>query len=254
MDGSIDDNVLRSRIGEALDTFSTLVTDQTGVQSMQVNDIELLNDGNDSGIIGGESNDREVSNVDKTVLIGAVATGLGVFLLTMTWVVASQREQRAAAHAHSRFEDEVEDQSRSFHPGQLVSSDSGVYKEEDDDDAIIHRYETTIIPVQNERSAGRGRGLQPAGVSFEDWSPFSDEGNDVPFDEAEDIYWTNHPRDRVHQCSAATCEVCERRRQQGLLHSRGRPFHVAPQAPPSPERVPTYDPDRWFVSGDTVQL
>jgi hypothetical protein len=233
--------------------FSTLVTDQPGVQTMQVNEIEILNDGTDSGIIGGDGSGREAPGVNTTALIGAVVTGLGVFLLTMIWVVFSQREQRATAYSHARFEDEPDD-SHSNHP-PLVSSDSGVYKEEEDDDEEFPQYETTIIPVNRISNRTRdARELHP-NVSSDSWSPFSGEGNAVPFDEAEDIYWTNHPREGTHQCSAATCEICERRRQLGILDGqsiiRGQ-FQLQP--PPSPERIPSHDPDRWFISGDTVQL
>jgi hypothetical protein len=238
--------VLQSRIAEAITMFGTIVTDQMGVQSMQINEIELLNDSNNSGIAGGEDNGNDASSVDTTVLIGALATGLGVFLLTLIWVVASQRQQHLLALTHARLEDELED-SRSFHP-QLISSDSGVYEEED---GASHHYETTVISIKDYRDES-ARSLQP-NVSLGNRPSIPDEFNILPFDEAEDIFWTNHPRDRYHQCSAATCEVCERRRQQGILHGGTTPGRVQLLSPPSPERVPSY-PERLFVSRDTVQL
>ena len=80
---------------------------------------------------------------------------------------------------------------------------------------VSHHYETTIIPIKNKRTSGEASEPQPQ-VLFESWTPFPDADNVVPFDEAEDIFWTNHPYDQVHQCSAATCEVCVRLRQQGI--------------------------------------
>jgi hypothetical protein len=77
------------------------------------------------------------------------------------------------------------------------------------------------------------------------------EGESHDTEEAQDVYWINHPTERFHQCSAATCEICENRRQRGIESHQST--HLL-QAPESPERIPTNDPNRWFISGDTVQL
>jgi hypothetical protein len=225
--------------------FGTLVTDQVGVQSMQINNLELLNIGNISGITGGDENDNEASSVETTVLIGAVATGLGVFLLTLTWVIAFQRRQHARALAHARLEEDL-DHSGSFRPRQ-ISSYSRRY--DDDSDGASHYYETTIIPIRSCRDDG---GLDSkANLSFGNSVSFMDETDTVPFDEADESFWTNHTRDRVHLCSAATCEVCEQRRQQGILLFDSSPLQA--QMLSRTGRAPS-NPERWFVSEDTVQL
>jgi hypothetical protein len=245
VDGSIESDLLRSRIVEAMSIFSTPVTDQMGVQSMQVNGIEPLNNGNNSEISEGEDNEDEPSSVGTNALIGAVATGLGFFLLTLICVVTLQRQQRSTALAHARLEDEQDD-CRSFRP-RLISSDSEVYKD-DDDGASLH-YETTVIPIKNYRDE-RSLCIQ-SNTSFGNGSPLQNKLNTVTFYETEDFFGTNHPRDRVHQCSAATCEVCERRRQQGILHGDSGPCRA--RMPHRPERVLS-SPERWCVTGDTVQL
>jgi hypothetical protein len=245
---------------EGLDLFSTLVTNQIGVLAMRVTEIELLNDGTGSGIIG--DNDKDPSpkreGVDATVVIGAVAAGLAVFLLTMIWVMFSQRRQSAGALSHSRFEEDWDNygydeprQSRSYSP-QVISSDSGVYKEDDGNQSF--QYQTRVIPLEGENNDNAA--VLHANPSFQHLSPFAFRLDDDPrpFDEAEDIFWTNHPRHGSHECSAATCEICERRRQLGLWTTRPNRRNVRLVPPPSPERVPQDDPERWFVSGDTVQL
>ncbi|KAG7371795.1 hypothetical protein IV203_017937 [Nitzschia inconspicua] len=262
--GTIGNDLLRSSIASALDTFSPLVTDQLGVQSMQVNDIVLLNDFTGSGIIGGDETERQISSVNTTVMVGAIATGLGVFLLTMIGVVFSQRRQRATAMSHTRFDDELDD-SHPFHP-ELVSSDSGICCTNEYDNESHQEYQTTIISLggrSNQKMARDGISHQSNTISFEEWAPFGDTttNNSMLFlDTGEDFFWSNPPpgrqQDHHHQCSAATCEVCELRRQQGIrLAGRSSVRDVQLQAPPSPERLPTqYDPNRWFISGDTVQL
>ncbi|KAG7337982.1 hypothetical protein IV203_020646 [Nitzschia inconspicua] len=260
--GTIGNDFLRSSIASALNTFSPLVTDQLGVQSMQVNDIVLLNDFTGSGIIGGDETERQISSVNTTVMVGAIATGLGVFLLTMIGVVFSQRRQRATAMSHTRFEDELDD-SHPFHP-ELVSSDSGIYCNNEYDDESHQEYQTTIISLgrSNKTMARDGISHQSNVISFEEWAPFGDNNtNDMLFlDTGEEFSWADPPPGRLqnqhHQCSAATCEICELRRQQGIrLVGRSSVHDVQLQAPPSPERLPTqYDPKRWFISGDTVQL
>ena len=50
----------------------------------------------------------------------------------------------------------------------------------------------------------------------------------------------------VHVCSSATCEVCERRRQQGLQF-------IPTGAPPRPQTLPN-DAEREYFADDTVEL
>ena len=50
----------------------------------------------------------------------------------------------------------------------------------------------------------------------------------------------------VHVCSSATCEVCERRRQQGLQF-------IPTGAPPRPQTLPI-DAEREYFADDTVDL
>ncbi len=236
-----------------MDVFSTLVTDQVGVVAMKVGEIELDDDGNESEITDDESNAKETKkSVDTPLVLGAVVAGLVMFVLTLVcFVFCSQRRPRASAMNHSRFEDEL-DVSNSVAP-QMISSDTSAYK---DDKSASYQYETRVIPLAEE-NFHEDAAVPYLPSSLEDWLSFSpeDEDNARRYEEADDIFWTNHPRDRVHQCSAATCEVCERRRQQGVrLWRQNRQESVELLQPPSPERIPSSDPNRLFSTGDTVQF
>ena len=168
-----------------------------------------------------------------------------MFLLTIVCVMFFQRRPDATAMSHSRFEDEVVlnpsvDRS-SLANQRLISSDSEeIYKDDDSNDEDDNfesgdEYQTRIIPVETDEIV-RSMFVE-------------EESNDT--EEAQDMYWINHPRENFHQCSAATCEICENRRQRGIEADQ---YIRLLQPLESPERIPNNDPNRWFVSGDAVQL
>ena len=180
-EGDVDSELLRSRLVEGLDLFSTLVTDQMGVLDTSVTEIELLNDGSGSGVIGGDDNSTGgTERVDATVVVGAVAAGLAVFLLTMIWMVFSQRRQSARALAHSRFEEEWDGseeyeepyRSRSVAPQPpLISPDSGLYKDDEEDQSYPYeasRYQTRVIML--EQNEEENVTAIHANQSFQEWT------------------------------------------------------------------------------------
>lgn len=218
------------------------MTDQTGVLAIRVNAIEFVDDANNSGMIGGEEQENYQANT--AVVVGAVTTGLGAFLLTLMCVVIAQRGLGAKSLAHSRWEENPEE-SYTF-DNHLISPDSGAHENEENGS---YEYESQVIYLDADEDKTADT-LSVAPLEMETWSPFATQPDDTLFDDAKDIFWTSHSPDRPHQCSAATCEVCERRRQQGIQPDR----RVGMFPPAAPERAPSQDPDRWFITGDTVQL
>ncbi|OEU07429.1 hypothetical protein FRACYDRAFT_251234 [Fragilariopsis cylindrus CCMP1102] len=61
----------------------------------------------------------------------------------------------------------------------------------------------------------------------------------------------------LHQhraCSSPSCRICDSRRQQGIQGRRGEQWLEQIHILDSPDRVPGYDPSRWCINGDIVQL
>jgi len=268
VDGTIAAADLRSRITRAVDMFSTLVTDQMGVLAMRVEDIELEEDGIDTGIIGGDESDPD-GGKETRVVIGSVAAGLAMFFITILCVLIMQRRPDAAVLSRSRFEDEAPytDVSRSFDP-QIISSDSDVYLKEDDNESRDYDqsygydgYETRVIPLE-ENTESATADVSNVGTTATGWSPYTASSHVLEYHDytsaddsgdADDIFWVNHPRHRDHECSAATCEICESRRQQGV-GDKEYDTNERIQASLSPERIPSSDSQRQWLVEDTVEL
>jgi hypothetical protein len=249
VNGTIPEETLRDRIFTAFNLFDTLVTDQMGVFDMQLKSIELETRGDGAGIIdGGVDSDGSKDRVNTEVVIGSVAAGLAMFLLTLLCVVFFQRQPSGMTMSHSRLEDETEEEESQTFKRHVEKSGRGVQR----DANPRYEYETRVIPLESSD-------LRSEVSQLEIWSPYSI-GDDTAMTEEDrlespdtnDIFWVNHPRDRTHQCSAATCEICERRRQMGVLAEEYESMRIRP--PPSPELAPSYDPNRWFISEDTVEL
>ncbi len=238
VDGTISEKVLQSRLYEALTTFDPLVTDQNGIASMDTdeNDIQLEQDGGESRIEGGEN---ELSSQSNTVAIVGIVAGSLILVFLLVCGCRKCVERRSVAHL--KLENETED-NRAITIEELASSDSDLYRE--NDARIIHLDENYDHD-----------GLRS------DWSPYSDkhaaaaipeEGIDLFSDR--DIYLVNHPRNSGvhHECSAATCMICEARRRGGVAEAVVQAIHN--NSPPRPTPVPTYPSSRWYLEADTVEL
>lgn len=244
VDGTIPGDVLRSRVFDALTTFDTLVTDQIGVIGMEVDegDVQIVDDGGGGGgpEIEDETSELRSRSSNTGVIVGCVAGGL-VALFVTVGLCRNRRQRRRLTHL--KLDNEGVADVRTITVPEQASSGSEVNEQ----------YETRLIHL-DERSDG--------GI-MSDWTPYSDEyaaaagfrEDRIELFTDEDIYWVNHPRDRgvVHECSAATCRICEARRQQGVDEDVLISI-LSDSSPPRPTPVPTNSDSRWYTESDTVQL
>ena len=150
-----------------------------------------------------------------------------------------------------------------------LTNESYITTTDDENEFVVAR----AIPLEREWQGTIG--LSTVRSMGNDDENFDDEANNNGNDDDDDDDDDEHPfdeqpnddlrgnrerrprrqqRDNVHhhQCSSATCQICENRRQRGIQENEYRWLQTL--APASPERVPTYDPSRPYISDDTVQF
>ena len=121
-----------------------------------------------------------------------------------------------------------------------------------DDDEVSHlKFEDDDTYVNEFDSPGKDRRAHVVGETDSVMSGWTGYSIDDEYSEAsDDSGKLGHRKGDVHMCSSATCEVCERRRQQGVVFVKTNSIASAPSRPSS---VPS-DASREYVAEDVVML
>lgn len=238
VNGTILEGVLQTRLFEALTIFDPLVTDQIGVESMDVdkNDIQLVDEGDENNIEGEEN---ELSSQTSTVAIVGIAVA-GLMLVCLIAYRCWNCHTRGTL-AHFKL-DEDDEMNRAITIEEFASSDSDGNQ----------GWETRVVLLDEKSDQDEFQS---------DPNPYSDEyepemvypeGMDYFSDT--DMYWLNHPSysSALHECSAATCMICEARRQRGVRKAVVESIQAS--SPARPTHVPTSLSSRWYLESDTVEL
>lgn len=152
-------------------------------------------------------------SVNVATVIGASAGGLALILLLVLLVRRTQSDEEVS---HLKLDDE---------------GDETFIREFDASSGGSVNYETRNVHVVGE-----------ADSIFSGWTGYTpNDKNGI-----EVMGGLNpHEKGDVHFCSSATCEVCERKRQQGI--------QFIPTGKSAPPQIPS-DASRQYLSNDTVEL
>jgi hypothetical protein len=215
IDGDISDSALKKRIQEAFEVFQSLLLKQDGITSFDVSKMaieETSDDGTNKAIDG---NNAIKDDVNAGLVVGAAAGGLAFILLLILLIRRRNGEDELS---HLKLEDEG-------------------------DDTFIREFATDSDPdsPRNIHVVGEADSLVSG------WTGYTKDGpnDDLNLSGANAPGKLGHSKGDVHVCSSATCEVCERRRQQGVQF-------IPTGTPPRPQ-MPS-DASREYVSEDTVEL
>jgi hypothetical protein len=193
--GDLSSDEVRDRINAALLKYMMLLDDVTNwypqgqTPTVGIEEIDTGADGPDNLEIT-EAESRESSKAGP--YIGLAAGVLALLLLAMLLVVRNRRNNADEEVSHLKLED---DGDETF--VQELASDEGTPEREYQSRGVHVIGETDSIMSHWTGYTGR-RTIED---SFE-----SELGNGR----------LGHLRTDVHQCSSATCEVCEQKRQQGV--------------------------------------
>ena len=120
------------------------------------------------------------------------------------------------------------------------------------DDEVSHlKFEDDDTYVNEFEGPGKGRRAHVVGEAdsvMSGWTGYS--MDDEYSQDDSDNGKLGHTKGDVHMCSAATCEVCERRRQQGVVFVKTNSIASTPSRPSS---IPS-DASRDYVAEDVVML
>ncbi|KAG7337980.1 hypothetical protein IV203_020648 [Nitzschia inconspicua] len=224
--GDLTPTEVRARINAALLKFMMLVDDVTNWypkgQTPTINIEQVETAPRDPNSI--EQTNRESSERTKAgPYIGAAAGALALLLLLILFVRRSRRNQDNEEVSHLKLEDDDGDDTFI----QEIASDDGTPE---------RQYQSRGVHVVGENDS-----------IFSGWTGYT--GN-RPIDDGQGNEMNNgrlgHVSTDVHQCSSATCEACEVRRQQGVNF-------VAANSPSHPGTLPNYA-SREYTAEDTVAL
>ena len=183
-----------------------------------------VGDGGDdsSGSVGAISGASSVNEGPSPSLYVTVAAGCLALLLII--VLLARRNRDSDEVSHLKLEDE---------------GDETFVREFEDTATTDSQYKARKAHVVGEEDSifSGWTGYTKGGAGSDDGSMRQHDGFDAHL---------GRPHGDVHVCSSATCEVCERRRQQGLQF-------VPTGTPPRPRNVP-FDAEREYVADDTVEL
>jgi hypothetical protein len=225
--GELSDSEVRERINAALLKFMMLLDDVTHwypegqTPTVEIDTIDTQPTGGNA--IQDESS-REVSEKTKAgPYIGAAAGALALLLLLILFVRRNRRNQDDEEVSHLKLEDDDGDDTFI----QELASDEGTPE---------RQYHSRGAHVIGETDS-----------IFSDWTGYTGKR---PMDSGYGNGMNNgrlgHVSTDVHQCSSATCEVCELRRQQGVNF-------IATGSPSHPGSLPN-DATREYAADDTVSL
>lgn len=212
-DNTVGKEVWSNRIEEAFSVFGYLIDGRSGLDFDSDSDVSVQDDRGFDGAEGGPP-PVEDDSVNVAAVIGASAGGLALILL----IVLLVRRRQA--------EDEI---------SHLKLEEDGA-----GDDTFIRELETTASsPSRDEGYESRNvHVVGEADSIYSGWTGYT------PHEHDENEMANNETGD-VHKCSSATCEVCERRRQQGI--------QFIPTGSPARPQIPS-DASREYMADDTVEL
>lgn len=213
--GTLSKNEVEERTEDAFEKYSQYILDETGATGIDVSVKEAKGDDDDVDKIidGGDVVPDEGINAGTAV--GIAAAGLA-FLLLLILLIKRNNDSDEVSH---------------------------LKLEEDNEDTFIREFATTDSnPDYHTRNV---HVVGEADSIFSGWTGYnSRDGADD--DELEVLPGKlGHIQGDVHVCSSATCEVCERKRQQGVQF-------IPTGTPPRPH-MPN-DASREYISEDTVEL
>lgn len=210
---SVDSTYLEAKIAEAFSELAALINGVNGLSFDASSDVSVTD--TTPGTSGAEGQNYSVDDsVNVATVIGATAGGLALILLIVLLV---RRRQESEEVSHLKLEDEG-------------------------DDTFIREFDTASNPSHD--GAYEPRNVHVVGEAdsiFSGWTGYTPHQRGE-----EDMAGLNaHERGDVHMCSSATCEVCERRRQQGI--------QFIPTGSPKRPQIPT-NASRDYLAEDTVEL
>lgn len=263
----IDDALLKSRIQEAWNVFKDLL-DVEGILSFDTGAISITDSGPDVAQATDGTNVQARDGNNLATVIGATAGTLALLLLLLLLVRRNNNEEEVS---HLKLEEDDGDETfvKEFDGSSGKSSP--------------YRFNRTAHVVGESDSIFSGwTGYSPdgRGGSFDadgyDRDGYDRDGYDRDGYDREGYDRNGYDRDGydrngyrrghgtdgglygagapgklssahgdVHYCSSATCEICERRRQQGVC--------IVVTGSPPRQTIPT-DASREYVSNDTVDL
>ena len=216
--GNITDQTLSERITEAFYIFSSLLTGISGIKNLTVVNVEKSSGG--TQVISNQN--AAARGLSVPGIVGAAAGALA-FVLLILLLVRRRRNQEEVSH---------------------------LKLEEEGEDTFIREFETTASSPSRDGSPYKSKKAHVVGEEdsiFSGWTGYTKRGGNEGQGEdmeVEGVLGMTHGD--VHVCSSATCEVCERRRQQGVQF-------VPTGTPPRPPTLP-HDAARDYVAEDTVEL
>jgi len=275
----------QTKIQLAFDAEKTRVTKNPGILALDIHTIEnvaLANANNDNSnsnnnnIIGAQSSNANNSSSwwrlseKETLVVGSVAAGIGGLLIGMICMVRWRRSSRCANNQHLKMKNDEDDDDDSFDeewspprtytPSEIEQDLAETY-------VMKHRGDSMLLQLNRDNSLlddpNARRGMGPKrGVTIRDRRTaqgWEDEfGNANNIDEYQDSpqrqsYFESAPCcSEERPCSAATCTLCENLRTSGIGNDEY--LWLKELLPASPERVPSYDPNRPCLCSDTVEL
>jgi hypothetical protein len=213
---------LRDRAQKAFALFLALLASENGIGSdaFKISVEKSIDPGDGTGVNNIQSGTNAVADEGLTAG-GAVGIAAGCLALLLLLVLLVRRRRDSDEVSHLKLEEEGE--ATFIHELDSASQPSNEYSPKN------------VHVVGEEDSIFSGWTGYPAKDAA-----FSDDHSEG----VEGILGQRHGD--VHACASATCEVCERRRQQGLQF-------IATGSPPRPGGLPS-DAARDYVAEDTVEL
>jgi hypothetical protein len=216
---------VRQRINDALKTFLMLMDDVTNWYPEQqatiaINEIDTKPQGGNA-IVDGDVETTSRESAKAGPYIGAAAGALALLLLLILLVRRNRRNDDDEEVSHLKLDD-------------------------DGDDTFVQEIESTGTPERDYHS----RGVHVIGESDSIMSHWTGYSGKRPMETSFEIDPSSgrlgHVSTDVHQCSSATCDVCERQRQMGVNF-------ISTSSPSHPGSLPQ-DSSREYAADDTVSL
>jgi hypothetical protein len=216
-DGALSDTDAIESIREIFGLLANIINSLGGVitiRDVKKKDITITK-------IGNTNNAADERAVSAGGYVGIVAGGLAMMLLLVLLV------------RRRNGEDEV----------------SHLKLEEDGEPTFIRELDTEGSSPSRDYNTRKTHVVGESDSIFSGWTGYSKEEADDdsilgPYGGAKGRLGRQHGD--VHVCSSATCEVCEKRRQEGLAF-------VPTSSPPRPQVLPL-DASREYLADDTVSL
>ena len=175
-----------------------------------IDSVDIIKPGSGAGVASKAVDGNNSTGSDAGKIVGATAGALALLMLIM-FLAKRNRDDEVS---HLKFED---------------------------DDTYVDEFE----------GPGKGRRAHVVGEADSVMSGWSGYTMDDEYSQDDsDNGKLGHTKGDVHMCSSATCEVCERRRQQGVVFVKTNSIASTPSRPSS---IPS-DASRDYVAEDVVML